>query len=172
MEYKNEKDLGPDSIQKWCEEMDKKPRSALTQEQAHIIVLSTINEESIAKDPKVEELYDEWNAIGLLYKRIKYCHTYTIEKAALIFLSCGIDSPGNSTQYANFLQYKCWQLGIKHIDMKALIGRILPGGFFTKETLDEMWEKQKYISDEKFPSLRNMLDNARFMESIRDIKVK
>lgn len=172
MEFKHQKDLGPDAIQKWCEELDKKPRPALTNEEARVLITCTMNEKEIANDPKVDELYDGWNAVGLLYKRIRHCHTYTIEKAALIFLSYGIDSPGNSTQYANFLQYKCWQLGIKHIDMNTLYRRILPGGFFSKETLNEMWDKQKYVSDGENPSLLNMLDNGHFMESIRDIKVK
>lgn len=84
MEFKHQKDLGPDAIQKWCEELDKKPRPALTNEEARVLITCTMNEKEIANDPKVDELYDGWNAVGLLYKRIRHCHTYTIEKATFI----------------------------------------------------------------------------------------
>ena len=59
----------------------------------------------------------------------------------------------------------------KHVDMKSFTRRILPAGLLTEDALYEMWNKQKYIS-EKERGLLNMLDNAYFMQSIREIKEK
>lgn len=55
--------------------------------------------------------------------------------------------------------------------MKSFTRRILPAGLLTEDALYEMWNKQKYIS-EKERGLLNMLDNAYFMQSIREIKEK
>lgn len=108
----------------------------------------------------------KWNGVAILHDRIKENHTYTIENAVLLFLGSVIDRPGIAVQYANFMQYKCWQYHIKHVDMKSFTRRILPAGLLTEDALYEMWNKQKYIS-EKERGLLNMLDNAYFMQSIR-----
>lgn len=169
MEFKHQKDLGPDSIQKWCEELDRKPKRELTPEEGNTMIICSINEEAIRKDKDFDSLLGKWNGVSILHSRIKSCHTYTIENAVLLLLGSSIDRPGIAVQYTNFIQYKCWQYHIKHVDMKAFSRQILPAGLFTEAALNEMWDKQKFISNED-RGLLNMLDYPCFMESIREIK--
>lgn len=171
MEFKHQKDLGPDAIQKWCEELDRKQKRILTREESKTMIICTMNEEKIRNDKDFGSLLGKWNGVSILHDRIKKCHTYTIENAVLLFLGSVIHRPGIAVEYTNFIQYKCWQYHIKHVDMKAFSRRIFPAGLFTEETLHEMWDKQKYISGTE-RGLLNMLDYAYFMESIRDIKEK
>ena len=169
MEYKKEKELGPDSIQKWCEKMDKLERENFSDNETELFFMCTLGENKINNDPNFKKHFDGWNAISLLNDRIKDFHTYTIDNAAIMFLGSLIDRPGIAVQYANFIQYKCWLFRIKHVTMNELSKKIMPWGKFKMEDLQLMWEKQKYVTDEKYPKLANMLDNGRFMESIRNI---
>lgn len=172
MEYKYEKDLGPDSIQKWCEEMDKLEREPLTQEEAKTYIVCTMNQDKINKDKGFNDLLGKWNTVSILHNRIKAFHTYTIDNASLLFLGSLIDRPGIVVQYTNFIQYKCWQHGIKHVTMNAISKVIMPWGKFKKEDLQTMWDKQKYIPANKNSGMLNMLDNMLCMISIKDIKAK
>lgn len=169
MEFKHQKDLGPDAIQKWCEELDREPKRILTREESKTMIICTMNEEEIRNDKDFGSLLGKWNGVSILHERIKNCHTYTIENAVLLFLGSVIDRPGIAVEYTNFIQYKCWQYHIKHVDMKSFSRHIFPAGLFTEESLHEMWDKQKYISDTE-RGLLNMLDNAYFMQSIRNIE--
>lgn len=173
MEYKNEKELGPDSIQKWCEEMDKLEREQLTQKEAETHIMCTINQDKINKDPAFNSvLLGRWNAVSILHNRIQTYHTYTIDNAALLFLGSLIDRPGIAVQYTNFIQYKCWQRGIKRVTMDSISKVIMPWGKFKMEDLQIMWEKQKYIASDKKHGMLNMLDKMGCMFSIRDIVSK
>lgn len=172
MIYLHEKDLSFNSIQKWCEEMDKLERVPLTQEEAKTHIMCTKNQDKINKDKEFNNLLGKWNAVSILYNRIKSCHTYTIDNASLLFLGSLIDRPGIVVQYTNFIQYKCWQNGIKHVTMDAISTVIMPWGKFKMEDLLLMWEKQKYIPSDKNKGMLNMLDNMFFMLSINDIKTK
>lgn len=172
MEFKHQKELGPDSIQKWCEELDRKPKRELSIEEGRTLMICGMNESHYRTDEDFKSLLGKWNAVAILHDRIKKCHTYTIENAVLLYLGSIIDRPGIAVQYANFMQYKCWQNGIKHVDITAFCRQILPAGLFSEETLHEMWDKQKYIPEDRTCGLMNMLDNIAFMESIREIKTK
>lgn len=173
MEYKNEKDLRSDSIQKWCEEMDKLEREQLTQEEAEIHIICTINQDKINKDPEFNSLLlGRWNAYSILHNRIQTYHTYTIDNASLLFLGSLIDRPGFAVQYTNYIQYKCWQHGIKRVTMDFISKVIMPWGKFKMEDLLLMWEKQKYIPSDKQRGMLNMLDKIYCMYSIRTIAAK
>ena len=105
MEFKHQKDLGPDAIQKWCEELDRKPKRELTPEEGKTLFMCMINEPHYRTDKNFESLLGKWNGVAILYDRIKENHTYTIENAVLLFLGSVIDRPGIAVQYANFMQY-------------------------------------------------------------------
>ena len=62
-----EKDLGADSIQKWCEEMDKLEREPLTQEEAKTYIVCTMNQDKINKDKDFNGLLGKWNAVSILH---------------------------------------------------------------------------------------------------------
>lgn len=165
MKYRKEIELGPDAIQKWCEELDSKPKREMSEEDAELFIKIKLREGKINNDPYDERML----AMTLMYRRIKQFHTFTASNAVLMFMGCMIDRPGIAVEYCNYMQYKCWQHGIKHIDMEAFGRYIFPMGFFDEETLHEMWEKQKIIPKDG-GALGNMLDYPEFMESIREIK--
>lgn len=167
--FRKETELRPDSIQKWCEELDGKERREMSQEETESFIKVKLNEEKINKDPEFNKLLTGWNASAIMFNRIKQNHTFTINNAVLVFMGCLIESPGIAVEYCNYMQYRCWAYGVKHIDMEAFGKYICPCGFFSEETLREMWDKQKIIPKDG-GSLANMLDHPEFMESIRKLK--
>lgn len=169
--FRKETELGPDAIQKWCEELDSKPKEELSQEDEIFLKRFILDEKDLDNDPKIKALLSGWNATAIMYDRIKKFHTYTVSYAVLVFMGCMIDRPGIAVEYCNYMQYKCWKHGIKHVDMESFSRHICPMGFFSEETLHEMWEKQKIIPKDG-GALGNMLDRPEFMESIREIKEK
>lgn len=169
MNYRKEIELGPDAIQKWCEELDRKPKKEMSMEESDVFIRCTAYESNISHDPECQKLLKGWNAAAILNDRVKSFHTYTVELSVLVFLGAILDRPGIVVEYANYMQYKCWQHGIKHINMSVFSKHICPMGFFDEETLHEMWEKQKIVSKDG-KGLGNMLDHPEFMESIREIK--
>lgn len=169
MIFKKETELGPDSIQKWCEELDSKDKREMSQEDTEIFFEIMIKEKEINNSSKFNDLLESLTLVGLMRRRIKHYHTFTANNAVLMFMACMIDRLGIVTEYCNYMQYKCWQHGIKHIDMTAFSRFIFPKGFFSEETLHEMWDKQKIIPKDG-GALANMLDHPEFMESIKDIK--
>lgn len=117
--FRKETELGPDSIQKWCEELDSKEKCEMPQDDAVILLKILINEKNINNDPNFKNLLTGWNATAIIHNRIKQFHTFTANNAVLMFLGCMIESPGIAVEYCNYMQYKCWQRGIKHIDMET-----------------------------------------------------
>lgn len=172
MKFRKETELGPDSIQKWCEELDSKKAS---KEYNYIQEFKRIStcEDDIEKiyNSGDKECFNRWFGAPLFYKRIKEYHSFTTTKAVMMFLGAFISRPGIVVEYCNYIQYRCWLCGIKHIDMSLFNLFICPNGFFSEETLHEMWEKQKIIPKDG-GGLANMLDHPEFMESIREIKEK
>ena len=167
MNYRKETELGPDAIQKWCEELDRKPKMEMSEEDTKIFVGIKLREDKINNDQYCKTML----AMSLVHNRIKQFHTFTANNAVLMFLGCMIDRPGIAVEYCNYMQYKCWQHGIKHVDMESFSRYIFPMGFFSEDTLHEMWNKQKIIPKDG-GALGNMLDHPEFMESIREIKEK
>lgn len=170
MIFKKETELGPDSIQKWCEELDSKKASKEYNYSQEFMRISRCEEdiENIYNSGD-KECFNRWFGAPLFYERIKEYHSFTTTKAVIMFLGAFISRPGMVVEYCNYMQYKCWQHGIKYIDMAAFDRFIFPMGFFSEETLHEMWDKQKIIPKDG-GALANMLDHPEFMESIKDIK--
>lgn len=65
MEFKHQKDLGPDAIQKWCEELDRKPKRELTLEESKTMIICTMNEEEIRNDKDFGSLLGKWNGVSI-----------------------------------------------------------------------------------------------------------
>lgn len=167
MNYRKETELGPDAIQKWCEELDRKPKMEMSEEDTKIFVEIKLREDKINNHP----YYERMLAMTVMYIRIKQFHTFTASNSVFMFMGCMIDRLGITVEYCNYMQYKCWQHGIKHVDMESFSRYIFPMGFFSEDTLHEMWEKQKIIPKDG-GALANMLDHPEFMESIREITEK
>jgi hypothetical protein len=47
MEFKHQKDLGPDSIQKWCEELDGKSKIEINDTQRRLLSIFKMNHEIV-----------------------------------------------------------------------------------------------------------------------------
>lgn len=172
MKYRHISELGPDSIQKWCEEMEQKPQGEILDEDSLVFIMCSRNEEKMKKDKTLISLINNSDTmLSLMNKRIKEVHTYTVENSVLMFFAYMIDRPGIAVEYMNYMQYKCWKHGIRHVNMELLSEYILPMCMFSKDTLHEMWEKQKFISSNQ-RGLLNMLDFPCYMESIKTIEEK
>lgn len=169
MKFRKETELGPNSIKEWCQELDIKKKEELSQEDELFLRRFIPEEKEIENDPGIKKLLGGWNTAAIMYNRLKKFHTYTVSNAVLVFMGCIMNSPGITVEYCNYMQYKCWLYGIKHINMDILKKRIFPMGFFSEDTLREMWDKQKIIPKDG-GSLANMLDYPEFMVSICEIK--
>ena len=169
MKYKSYKELNSSSIEEWAKELDCEQKRELSGEESHAFMTMALTEKEVEKDKDYEMLLKGWNGVALLHKRL-LIHTYTMTKAAKICCGMMIASPGEMVMMANYIQYRCHLHKIKHVDMRALSEKIMPMGWFDKETLSTFWDKQKYESESGH--LINMLDNPEFGLSIMKIQIK
>lgn len=142
------------SIELWAEDLDKQPKNKPLDD-IKIFMTATMNEDRIESDPEAKQIIEEGNNMAsLIFKRIKFMHTYTATKAVLLFLESICPTPGIAVMYCNYLQYKMFKRKQKKLDMNTL-AFIFPMGFFSEHTLNEFWDKQKLLVD-RGPD--NMLD--------------
>lgn len=163
--YISQKDLTEKSVELWAKELEQTTFRELTEDEFFMMSFVTFNEDYIQKDESkaFQSLTEEWNGVSIIVNRLKL-HSFTMSNAAMLLCGSMIDSPGEAVMLLNYIQYRCSKHSIHHVDMKALSSKIIPDGFFTKETLSEFWEKQKFVSEEG--RLLNMLDYPKFAESI------
>ena len=163
--YKSYKELDGDSIAKWAAQLDVSERREMTQEEMVVFCAMKSNEVEVEKDKEGEfaELLNSWNGVNLIYKRLQL-HSFTMSKAAMIYCGLMVKSPGEAVMMVNYIQYRCFINKIKHVDMNALGTRVMPMGWFSKDVLQEFWERQKYVTE--YNRLVNMLDNPEFGSSI------
>lgn len=165
MNYKTYKELNESSIEQWAAELDGKPREGLSKEKLSMILDLGRMESRIEadEDGKFAELCKGWNGVAIINKRLQL-HTFSMSKAAQTFMGLLIDLPGEATIALNYFQYRCAKKNLHHIDMVNLYCEIIPGGWFSDDTLREAWEAQKYVSEND--GLLNMLDNSAYGKSI------
>lgn len=166
--FKSHKELSETSIEEWAKELDACEKRILEPEEYHVFMVMRQNEKAVEddKDKRFESLLNGWNGTNLIHRRL-LLHSYTMTKAAKLFCGMLINSPGEMVMMANYFQYKCHLHHIKHIDMRALSEKIMPMGWFSRDTLQQFWDKQKYVSEDG--RLLNMLDNPEYGKSIREI---
>lgn len=71
MNYRKETELGPDAIQKWCEELDSKPKMEMSQEESDVFIRCTAYESDIRHNPECQKMLKGWNAAAILNERVK-----------------------------------------------------------------------------------------------------
>lgn len=164
-EYKSYKELGGDSIAKWAAQLDVAERREMTKEEAGVFFGMKRHEAEVERDAggSFAGLLSGWNGVNLIYKRLQL-HSFTMSKAAMVYCGFVVESPGEAVMMLNYFQYRCFINKIKHVDMNALGTRIMPMGWFSKDVLQEFWERQKYVTEDN--RLANMLDNPKFGSSI------
>lgn len=158
--------IHPDGVEKWAEWLDSQPKNTpMTQEQSKIFIACCMNEDKIENDPKANSIVKErsFTSASVFYNRVQSCHSYTISVAAAMFISTLIDNPGVSTIYANYIQYKAFKNGLKKVGIQD-IAMMMPFGVFSKATLTQAWDLQKYRGDH--PGSDNMLDYYEAQKSI------
>lgn len=163
--YKEKKAIAPDDVEKWAEWLDRQPKTTgLTNQQLHILMVCAADENRMENDEEAKRLVApcQYNLASMFYNRVIVCHTYKVSVAVAIFISEIADRPGMITIYANYLQYKAWKSGKMMLRMKD-IGEIFSNGVFSKETLEQAWEKQKRYG---MSGSDNMLDYCEAQKSI------
>lgn len=168
-----------DAIRVWAQKTDelwKGPNiRPLNQEEAHCwtkaLYMERLHPEFNSDSEVLAELEKPaWQGDCILWRRIKACHTYTIDPTAVIALGYMIDRPGTSTMIANFLQYKCYMYGINHVSLAFLCERVFPNGWPTQEALNKAWVDQKgFDHTGDIPVEINLLDNTKYYETIKDL---
>lgn len=167
--YKTYKELDGGSIERWAEELDQRQKREMTHEEMELFVFAKTKEKEIEKDKNhtFSDLVNTWSGTAIINKRLQR-HTFTMSKAVMLFCGDMVTSPGEAVMMLNYIQYRCHRHNIKHVNMEALSRYIMPMGWFDKETLQEFWEKQKYVTESEH--LANMLDNYEFGLTIRNLQ--
>lgn len=163
--YKSYKELNENSIGKWAVDLDRESHRELTQQEIETFFSCKLNESNIEKDERglFEELLNGWNGVNLIHKCL-FVHSFSMSKAAKLFCGSMITSPGEAVMMVNYIQYRCYINKITYVDMDVLSTRIMPMGWFSQGTLQNFWDKQKYVTETGY--LANMLDNPEYGLSI------
>lgn len=91
MNYRKETELGPDAIQKWCEELDSKPKMEMSQEESDVFIRCTAYESDIRHNPECQKMLKGWNAAAILNERVKSSYRRSGNPAVLDYQENGID---------------------------------------------------------------------------------
>ena len=163
--FKSYKDLSETSIEEWAKELDACEKIEFDPVVIDPFIKFCLNEKAVEEDKSniFQTALESWTGSALLHKRLTL-HNYTMTKSAKLFCGILITSPGEMVMMANYFQYKCHLHQINHIDMRALSEKIIPMGWFSRDTLNQFWDKQKYVSEDN--SLLNMLDNPEYGKSL------
>lgn len=162
----------PTAIEEWAKEFDRKlvfgNKRQFTQEEAktymYLMLRHKENPECETDPDLIKELEkNEFTGANILWRRIKYCHTFTIEPTAALALGMLILRPGHSTILANYLQYKCFEHGINQVNLHFISEEVFPHGVPTEEFYQKMWYLQKT------PEGSNLLDNGDYAASIKEL---
>lgn len=162
--------IQPDSIEKWAKQTEiefAKSQEPLTNEQSEIFIKCYMNEKAMEEDEDLKTQLEK-NKAGLasvFYNRVRLCHTYEISNALCLFMSFVIQSFGDSTIYANYLQYQAFKHNVKKVNMDFISTKVFPWGFPDRATLEKVWDDQKVERNGQFTS-DNLLDYAECQGSI------
>lgn len=166
--YKSYTELNKESVEWWAKALDEEKKEYLPKETVELFLAASLSEQAFEedKDGSFSKLLGKWNSVSIIQKRLQY-HTFTMGKAAILIAGMLVSTPGEVVIMLNYFQYRCHLRGIKHIDMKNLSIYMIPDGWFSKDTLYQYWEKQKFVSKDN--SLANMLDYPLYAKSIRTL---
>ena len=158
------------NIEEWCKEVDKLPRRLFNGNQMGFLAELLFKEEVVDRRVDIHKLLEdkELGYASVIWLRVKYFHSFTISPSLALFLGDIVSNLGTSTMISNFLQYKAFRLGLKHITLSEFYIMIFPDGWISDEDWRKEWEWQK-IKDEGISD--NMLDYPKYMESIKNIQL-
>lgn len=170
---------GPKAIEEWAIQFEKgfnsQTQRELTQEEAETLaMLMVLHKDRPACELDQDMIQDleenKWTGANILWRRIKYAHTYTIDPTAALALGYIIQRPSQSTIIANYLQYKCFKEQINHVTLEFIFEKVFVIGVLigvpTDDYYAEVWANQK-LSDGS-----NLLDQGKYADSIRELPLK
>lgn len=155
----------PDSIENlFCKPLDEGGvRIGLDDIQIQIITLAMVSSKE-KTDYMYEKLKGEHYLSLILEDRLKSINCKT-DNGVKILITYSCKSPGEAVMYTYYLAYKMKELGIESLDMETLCLKIFPRGFFSRETLEKHWDKQK-VNTRGNRGSDNLLDYRKAAQSI------
>lgn len=164
-------DIQPNSIEMWAQLADAEfsnHRKPLDDQQSNALITLIFSEKDMENEEIKEKLEkDKLGMASLFYKRVKYCHTYTVTNAVSLFIGGYIaNSPGEAVMYSNYIQYKAFKANCKKVDIGFICTEIFPMGIPTEQALFILWDLQKVERKTGSFDSDNLLDYAKGQESI------
>lgn len=132
-----------DSVENiFCKPLDEEGKTnPLNDSQMQIVFLSlTLKEEEM--NGLYAEIEKNHLPISILKNRLESLNCSS-DKGSLVTTALFCDTPGEAVMYANYIAYKVKKLGLESFSINNLCTDIFPFGSFTKETLNNYWDKQK-----------------------------
>ena len=159
------------NTEQWAMDVEKLPRHRkLNTDELHLYAKILCREDCIDQDIDLRNDLEK-NKLGyasVIWNRVNYLHSYKISPSLAIFLGYFlITNLGISTMLANYLQYQAFKFKIKYITLSIFNTMIFPDGYISEEDWSKAWEWQK-IKPEGYWDSDNMLDDPKYMESIRE----
>ena len=167
---------GPNAIEEWAKLVKLAPFIQMSPNVAEDFIFAKMHENKLDETEQVIKDLENGDLgfASVLWKRIKYCHTYKVSAAVCLFLGEHVASNfGICTMLANYLQYIAHENGIQKITMDSLGFKAFPHGFPDSDAWQKLWDAQKvsreFWEKENYSGPDNMLDRAEFMKSIIQI---
>lgn len=166
---------GPKAIEEWAIQFETgfNPQTwrEFTQDEAKTwAMLMVLHKDRPACELDQDMIQDleenKWTGANILWRRIKYGHTYTIDPTAALALGYIIQRPGQSTIIANYLQYKCFKEQINHVTLEFISEKVFIMGVPSEDYYAKVWANQK-LQDGS-----NLLDQGKYADSIRELPPK
>jgi hypothetical protein len=149
----------------FCQELEKTGKiNPLGEEMMKILITLVTRKDSI--DEIYNDVKKKTALIAILEDRLGTMNR-ELDKGAALFIGLSCETPGDSVMYAYYLAHKMKQNGIgKILELEKLCMDIFPNGLFEKESLDEIWDKQKVSRGEGVSGSDNLLDYRKASESL------
>lgn len=113
----------------------------------------------MAKEDKLPQMEKDFAEMCWFYpaidKRLKSMYSYTMDTKSKLVLCSWCESIGDMVIYLTYIQYKCKQRNIKHIDLEEL-AYTFPVGIFDRDFMRTIWEGQKIEKGEGYSD--NLVD--------------
>jgi hypothetical protein len=149
----------------FCQELEKTGKINPLGEEMMKILITLVTRKDL-----IDEIYDELKKrtalVAILEDRLSTMNR-ELDKGAALFVGLACETPGDSVMYAYYLAHKMKQRNLgKTLDLETICMEIFPNGLFSKESLDEIWDKQKVSRGEGVSGSDNLLDYRKASESL------
>lgn len=167
---------GPQAIEEWAKLVIGAPKRELTLRESEAFIEYCIAENDLENKPEIIKGLEDgtYGYASVIWKRVKYCHSYTISVALCAFLGDIVARNfGICTMVVNYMQYLAYRCNKKSLNMQFFGMKVFPTGLPTDNAWQQLWDAQK-VNDEQMEAedyrfSDNILDRPEFMQSIKMI---